>query len=129
MALTDAGRDFITTAIMNSGPPTFFDNTNSYIAVGTSTQVYASTDTTLVAEIATTGRQGMEATYPLIASNVLTFRSIFATGDANDTWQEWGILNASTGGTLLSRLVEDLGTKTSAQTWQITVAITVAVGI
>jgi hypothetical protein len=66
----------------------------------------------------------MDATYPQGAANVLTFRSTFATGDANWAWQEWGIFNASTAGTMLSRKVESLGTKTNTQTWQFTTTLT-----
>lgn len=70
----------------------------------------------------------MDATYPQLAANVMTFRSTFATTDANFAWQEWGIFNASTAGTMMNRKVESLGTKTSAQTWQLTLTITLAVG-
>jgi hypothetical protein len=69
----------------------------------------------------------MDATYPQVSTNVITFRSTFATGDANFAWQEWGVFNASSAGTMLNRKVESLGTKTSAQTWQFTVTITLGV--
>jgi hypothetical protein len=55
---------------------------------------------------------------------VLTFVASYATGDANIAWEEIGIFNASTGGTMLARKVESLGTKTSAQVWQLTVTAT-----
>jgi hypothetical protein len=67
----------------------------------------------------------METGYPSLATNVISFRSVFGTGVANVAWNEWGLLNAATAGELLNRKVESLGTKTSAQTWQITVDITV----
>jgi hypothetical protein len=67
----------------------------------------------------------MDATYPTRATNVLTFRSTFTTSDANFAWAEWAVFNASSSGTMLNRKVEALGTKTSAQTWQITVTLTV----
>lgn len=71
-------------------------------------------------------RKAMDATYPSGASNVITFRSTFATTDANWAWQEWGVFNNATNGsgTMLVRKVESLGTKTSAQTWQFTVTLT-----
>jgi hypothetical protein len=69
----------------------------------------------------------MDATYPQVAANVLTFRSTFGTSEAHFAWQEWGVFNASTGGTMMNRKVESLGTKTSSQSWQITVTITLAV--
>jgi hypothetical protein len=69
----------------------------------------------------------MDASYPTTTTNVLVFRSTFATGDANFAWQEWGVFNAASAGTMMSRKVESLGTKTSAQSWQFTVTLTFAV--
>lgn len=100
-----------------------FNNTNTYIGVGDSTTAFAAGQTDLQAAT-NKMRKGMDATYPSGASNVITFRSTFATTDANWAWQEWGIFNASSGGTMLSRKVESLGTKTSAQTWQFTATLT-----
>jgi hypothetical protein len=74
----------------------------------------------------------MEATYPThtdgttSGSATITFRSVFGTGDANFAWQEWGVFNASTGGRMLNRKVESLGTKSSAATWTFTVTITLS---
>lgn len=69
-------------------------------------------------------RKAMDGGYPSGAANVITFRSTFATGDANWVWNEWGIFNAASGGTMLSRKVEALGTKTNTQTWQFTATLT-----
>jgi hypothetical protein len=100
-----------------------FNNANSYIGVGDSTTAFAVSQTDLVAATNKL-RKAMDATYPQGASNVITWRSTFATGDANYAWQEWGVFNASSSGTMLNRKVESLGTKTSAQTWQFTVTLT-----
>lgn len=100
-----------------------FNNTNSYIGVGDSTTAYAAGQTDLQAATNKL-RKAMDATYPSGGSNVITFRSTFATTDANWAWQEWGVFNASSAGTMLNRKVESLGTKTSAQTWQFTVVLT-----
>ena len=128
MPLVNAGRDYIANAIINNGPPTYFNNTNARLGVGDSATAFAVGQTDLQAA-SNKLRKAMEATYPQISSNVITFRSLFGTGDANFTWAEWGVFNAGpTGGTMLSRKVEALGTKTSAQSWQLTADITVAVG-
>jgi hypothetical protein len=100
-----------------------FNNANSYIGVGDSTTAFAVSQTDLVAATNKL-RKAMDSTYPQGASNVITWRSTFATGDANYAWQEWGVFNASSSGTMLNRKVESLGTKTSAQTWQFTVTLT-----
>lgn len=124
MPLTNAGRNFIANAIINNSSPTFFTNSNAYLGVGDSTTAFSASHTDLQAA-SNKLRKAQEATYPQIATNVLTFRSLFSTSDANFHWQEWALFNASSSGTMLSRLVEDLGTKTSAQSWQFTVDITV----
>jgi hypothetical protein len=125
MALTTAYRDFVASLTVGAGG-TAFNNANSYIGVGDSTTAFSAAHTDLQAATNKL-RKAMDATYPTVATNVLTFRSTFATTDANWAWQEWGIFNASSGGTMMSRKVESLGTKTSAQSWQITCTITLAV--
>lgn len=122
MALTNAYRDFLTTLAVGGGG-TAFNNANTYIGVGDSTTAFAYTQTDLQAATNKL-RKAMDATYPQVAGNVQTFRATFATTDANFAWQEWGVFNASSGGTMMNRKVESLGTKTSSQSWQITVTIT-----
>lgn len=123
MPLTDAGRDHIATTLMGTAV-TAFDNSNAHIGVGDSATAFAKGQTDLQAA-SNKLRKAMEATYPQRTTNVLDFRALFATGDANYTWAEWGIFNAAAAATMLSRKVEALGTKTSAQSWQITATITV----
>lgn len=125
MALTNAGRDFLTTLIVGGGG-TVFSNANAHLGVGDSSTAFSAAHTDLQAAT-NKFRKAMDATYPQVATNVQTFRSTFATGDANFAWNEWGVFNASSAGTMLSRKVESLGTKTSAQSWQFTVTLTYAV--
>ena len=129
MGLTNAGRDFLMEAAIDESTPTFFDNANAYLGVGDDNTAFAVTQTNLQA-VAGSGnafRKGMEATYPTRAANALTFRSLFGTSEANYAWEEWGIFNASALGTMLSRKVESLGTKTSAQSWQLTATFTLVI--
>jgi hypothetical protein len=122
MALTNAGRDFLAQDMIGESV-TEFNNANAYLGVGDSTTAFAATQTDLQAA-SNKLRKAMDATYPTRAANVLTFRSTFATGDANFAWQEWAVFNASSAGTMFSRKVESLGTKTSAQSWQLTATLT-----
>lgn len=126
MALTNAGRDLIATALVGEAF-TAFNAANSYIGVGDSSTAFAATQTDLVASTNKL-RKAMEAAYPTRSTNVLTFRSLFGTSEANFAWNEWGVFNAAASGTLLNRKVESLGTKTSAQSWQLTVTLTVTAG-
>lgn len=122
MPITDAGRNHLVQAGIGAAV-TAFNNANSYIGVGDSTTAFAAGQTDLQAAT-NKMRKAQDATYPTGGANVLTFRSTFATGDANWAWQEWGIFNAASGGTMLSRKVESLGTKTNTQTWQFTTVLT-----
>lgn len=111
---------------------TAFDNTNAFLGVGDSTTAAADTQTDLQAATNKL-RKAMDATYPqhtdstgTAASKTITFKSTFATGDANFAWQEWGVFNASSAGRMLNRKVESLGTKTSAATWALTITLSLA---
>lgn len=121
MSLTDNALSFIAQAIIND-TPTFFNNTNTYLAVGDSTTVFSASQPDL--QGTNKIRKPMDATYPIRTDNSLTFKATFETTDANFAWNEWGIFNASTGGVMLNRKVENLGTKTSAATWVFTVTLT-----
>lgn len=125
MGLTTAFRDFAASLHVGAGG-TAFNNANAYIGVGDSTTAFSAAQTDLQAA-SNKLRKAMDATFPTLAANVQTFRSTFSTSEANFAWQEWGVFNASSGGTMMNRKVESLGTKTSAQSWQITVTITHAV--
>lgn len=123
MGLTNAGRDVIAAMIIGE-TTTDFNNANAYLGVGDSNTAFSASQTDLQAA-SNKLRKAMSATYPSRSTNVLTFRSLFGTSDANFAWQEWATFNASSSGTMLQRKVESLGTKTSAQSWQLTVDLTV----
>jgi hypothetical protein len=125
MALTTAFRNLICTWLQ-AGTGTPYTAANAHIGVGDSNAVFGAGQTDLQASTNKL-RKAMEATYPLLATNVITFRSLFGTSEANWAWEEWGIFNASSVGTMANRKVESLGTKTSAQSWQMTCDITITV--
>lgn len=126
MGMTNAFRDFIAAGVIGE-TVTEFDNANAHIGVGDSSTAFAATQTDLQASTNKL-RKGMDAGYPQRSGNVLTFRATFGTSEANFAWQEWGVFNASSGGTMMNRKVESLGTKTSAQSWQFTVQNTINTG-
>jgi hypothetical protein len=112
-----------------------FSNANARLGVGDSTTSAADTQTALQAA---TNRlyKAMDATYPLhtdsnssSGAKTISFRSSFATGEANWVWNEWVVTNVSNphtpAGRTLNRKVENLGTKSSG-TWTLTVDISIA---
>ena len=105
----------------------YYNNANTYLGVGDSTTSYANSQTDLQASSNKT-RKGMDSGYPSRSGSVITYRSTFATSDANYAWNEVGIFNAASGGQMLTRDVPavSLGTKPNTQSWQLTVTLTLS---
>lgn len=122
MPLTEAMRNLIASDVIGEAV-TEFNNANAHIGVGNGTAVFAAAQTDL--QGASKFRKAQNGGYPTRATNVLTFQSTFATGDANFAWDEWGVFNAAAAGTMFNRKVEALGTKAATQSWQFTVTLTV----
>lgn len=124
MALVNLARDMIADAITGGSSYNKFSNANARTGVGDSSTAFSAAHTDLQAATNKT-RKAMDATYPQRSANVLTWRSTYATGDANYAWNERGIFNAAAAGEMLSRKVVSLGTKTSAASWVLTCTDTV----
>ena len=121
MPLTTAGRNHMVGLNMGEAL-TPFNNANAHIGVGNGVTVFSAADTDLTG--ASKARKAMDATFPTRAANVVTYRSTFATADANFAWDEAGSMNAATAGVMQTRVVSALGTKTSSATWQMTLTVT-----
>ena len=103
---------------------TNFGNANAYIGVGDDATAAAASQTGLQAA---TNKlyKAMGASYPSIASQTTTWRSVFGSAEANFAWNEFTVANGSSDAAdNLNRLVSAQGTKASGQTWTIDVAIT-----
>lgn len=120
--LLDEGITELLTLACSTGA-TKFDNANAYTGVG---------DSDTAADHEQTGLQGsnkayhaMDATYPQVSGQKMTFRSTFGLDEANFVWKEATIVNASTdAGKNLNRKVQAMGEKTSAISRVITTEIT-----
>jgi hypothetical protein len=124
MAITNAGAVLAAICLMNDSA-TFLNSSNTHLGVGDSSTAFAAGQTDLQAATNKL-RKAMESGYPTRSSGALTFRSLFGTSEANFAWAEWAVFNASSSGTMFSRKVEALGTKTNTQSWQLTATVTVA---
>jgi len=100
-----------------------FANANATIGVGDSDTAAAAAQTDLQAASNKT-YNGMEATFPSVASQVISFKASFATGEANYVWNEW-VIRQSTSEICLNRKVDSLGTKVSG-TWTLEITITLS---
>ena len=113
---------------------TYFNNGNAHIGVGNGTVAAAATQNDLQASGGTANqiRKAMDSSYPAhtdgtgAGAGTITFRSTYGTADANFHWYEWGVFNGASGGRMLNRKQEDLGSKTSASTWTFSVSLSLA---
>jgi len=124
MAITNVGAILAAQCLMNDSA-TFLNSSNAHLGVGDSSTAFAAAQTDLQAS-SNKLRKAMESGYPTRSSGALTLRSLFGTSEANFAWNEWGSFNASSSGTMFTRKVESLGTKTNTQSWQLTATITLA---
>ena len=123
--LTNAGINLMLSAICVTGQ-TLFSNANAYLCVGDSTTAFAATQTDLQASTNKL-RKAMDASYPTYGTaQKATWKSTFASGDANYAWQEFAVANASTGGTILNRKVSSQGTKVSGQVWELSLEVSLS---
>ena len=123
MPLTDDGALWIAKALMNDSA-TFYTASNAYLGVGNGGgTAFATNQHDLVGPSKL--RKGMESPYPSRSANTVTYRSLFATGEANFVWSEVGLFNGAVANEMFNRIVAALGTKTSAAAWQLTFAITI----
>lgn len=126
MPATNAARDLVAAMLLGEAT-TDLNAANAYIGVGDSSTAFSVSQTDLQAATNKL-RRGMNATYPQRSTNVLTFQTTFIEAEANFAWAEWGVFNAGpTGGTMISRLVQALGTKPNTELWRLTATLTVGV--
>ena len=112
--------------VLELGSPITFSNANAYIGVGDSTTAESAAHTDLQAASNKTYK-AMSATYPQRSGTTATFQSVFASGDANYSWQEFTVANASSGtGKNLNRKVSNQGSKVAGQVWTIQLQITIS---
>lgn len=122
--LLKAGITLMLTLLIG-GAGTAYNNAGAYIGVGDSDTAADDDQTGLIAETNKLWK-AMEATYPQVSNQTVTFRSVFGSDDANYAWKEFTVVNASSDtGTNLNRKVSDQGTKASGQVWTVDIAITI----
>ena len=97
---------------------------NSLVGVGSDNTGEAATQSGLIG--ASQAWAGMDATYPSRSSQTVSWQGSFPAAVGNFAWNEFTILNTSSSVRSLIRKVSAQGTKTSGQTWQLTIQLTMS---
>lgn len=124
MPLTTAGRNYIASRIVSDTDDPL-DATTGHLGVGDSSTAFDVSQTNLQA--ASNKLRKVVDSAPNLSTNVITMVATFGSGDANWVWNEWCVANHVTAGTMVTRKVDSLGTK-SGGIWVFTATITVAIG-
>ena len=126
MPITNDFLDWIVDNMLGEST-TPFDNANAHIGVGNSDTSFNASQSDLQG---TSERGDMRSGYPDRdpdndgSSNKQRYSTQFGQNDANFRWEEWGIFNASSGGTMMNREVEYIGEKTDKVSWVFDVDVT-----
>jgi len=126
MALTNAGAIFLAAQAIGDGSVTNLASGNAYLGVGSGTTLFNASQTDLVTPLSPNPRKLCSSVTRGAGTGVLTFVATYITTDAIGAWEEVGVFNAASSGTMVARKVQSLGTKTSASSWQLTYAATVS---
>lgn len=123
--LLNEGINNVLTTLLGGGSATAYDNTNARLGVGDSNAAESATQTGLQAAT-DKAWVAMEGGYPTYGtSQQIVWRSSFGGAMANFAWEEFTVVNAAddTGDNLLRKTSSE-GTKTSGQTWVLTLTVT-----
>jgi len=113
--------------ILCSAGGTKFDNSNAYTGVGDSATAADATQTGLQAAVNKLYK-AMEAGFPTYGtSQKATWKSSFGSAEANFAWNEFTVANGNSDAAKnLNRKVSAQGTKTSGQTWELTIELSIS---
>lgn len=109
--------------ICGLGAPTKWDNANARLGVGDSNAAENASQTGLQGTSKTF--KGMDTGYPQRSGQQAEWRATFGSAEGNHAWEEFTVVNAADdSGKNLNRKVASKGTKTSGETWTLSLKIT-----
>ena len=111
--------------ICGLGTPTKWDNSNARLGVGNSNT--AADPSQMGLQGATKTFKAMDATYPQRSNQTAEWRATFGSDEGNHAWEEFTVVNsADDTGKNLNRKVESKGTKSSGESWSLSLKITLS---
>lgn len=126
MPLTNAGGAALAALICADASVPPYNSTNARIGVGDSSTAFSAAHTDLQA--ATNKLRKLVTGAPIVVGNQVTFSATFGVGEAVYAFNEIGLFNHATAGTMMSRKVISLGTKPTNESWTTDLICTTAVG-
>jgi hypothetical protein len=110
--------------ICGLGTPTKWDNANARLGVGDSNAAENASQTGLQAATNKTFK-AMDTGYQLRSNQTAEWRATFGSAEANYAWEEYTVVNAASDtGKNLNRKISSKGTKSSGETWTLSLQIT-----
>ena len=110
--------------LIGDGAAVAYNNANARLGVGNSNVAAAATQTDL--QGASKTYKGMDANYPQVSNQTVTFRATFGADDANYAWIEFVVDNGAVGLKTLNRKVQTLGVKESPAVWTLSLDVTIS---
>lgn len=114
--IVNVGKNYLASAVLSAASSPF-----THMAVGTGTTAAAVTDTTLQTELARSAFTTSSRT-----DNVVSISTTYGAGTGTGALTEAGLFSASSGGTMLSRVVFAVVNKGATDTLQINWTITLS---
>ena len=111
--------------LLIGGAAVAFSNANARIGVGDSNTAEAATQEDLQAATNKLYKP-MDASYPQVSGQTVTFRATFGPDDANWAWNEITADNGVTAAKNLNRKVQVMGVKANPAIWVVNLAITIS---
>lgn len=123
LLLNEGITEFLTLLI--GGSATAYNNANARIGVGDSSTAESAAQTDLQAAVNKLYK-AMDATYPQVSGQTVTFRATFGATDANFAWNEITVDNGAVAGKNLNRKVQGMGTKANPAIWVVSLQVTIS---
>ena len=117
--VVQGGREFITSRILGNTSTVM-----SHMAIGTSSTAAATAQTTLLGEVGRVALTSSAQQTVTLSNDSVRFIATFPAGTGTGALREAGVLNNSSGGTMLCRSVFDLITKGAGDSLTVTWTVT-----
>ena len=101
-----------------------FAEANAEIGVGNDNTAAAAAQDDLIS--VTAEWKAMDAGYPSVSNQTITFSGTFPDGDGEFQWYECGVRNGAVAPVLMNRVVSDKGTKAAGEEWVARLQITLS---